>query len=286
VAATLGALLVALVVTPKDLELAASGKLQPSLRREVFAPSDGVVEMIFVDHGSTVRESEELMRLRNTDLEVEISKLVSQKVSSREQVVATEQNLLRNSRLTAVDRDRLATELMQLREYAASLDRQLDLHKQKQQQLSIKSDRAGEVITWKVRQQLDQRPVQRGQTLLTIADRNGPWELELNVPERRMGYISTAAQQSADPLRVVFTLSTFPDREYEGRVVEIHQLAETVNGTANMVRIRVSINKSDLPQLHHGTTVHAKIHGGRRSLGFVMFHDLFEAAYSNFLFWI
>jgi multidrug efflux pump subunit AcrA (membrane-fusion protein) len=284
--AALLTIVLALVLIPKRFELAAAGKLQPSIRREVFAPIDGVVEHIAVEHGDRVLEGQELVRLRNTDLDVEISRLLSQQITMREQIATKEQTLLRNSRLAAVEQDRLASELMQLKEYAASLDRQLALYKQKQQQLSIKSDRTGEVITWKVYERLDQRPVRQGQALLTIADRDGPWELELNVAERRIGYVAEAAKDSSEPLPVVFSLSTFPDQQFEGRVEEIHQLAEKVGEGDRVVRIRVAFNKSDVPQLHHGTTVQAKVVCGRRSSGFVIFHDLIEAVHSHVLFWL
>ena len=44
---------------------------------------------------------------------------------------------------------------------------------------------------------LRQRPVNRGEVLLKVADPTGPWELEVYMPENRMGHISRRSRSSA-----------------------------------------------------------------------------------------
>ena len=85
---------------------------------------------------------------------------------------------------------------------------------------------------------------------------------------------------------VTFVLSTHPGREFTGRVVEVERSAEVRGEEGNTVLLRVAIDKKELPELHSETTVTARVHCGRRSLGFVWFHDLIEAAQSKILFWL
>ena len=62
--------------------------------------------------------------------------------------------------------------------------------------------------------------------------------------------------------------------------------ADVVLQSEKAVLLRVAIDKKELPELHSETTVTARVHCGRRSLGFVWFHDLIEAAQSKILFWL
>lgn len=48
--------------------------------------------------------------------------------------------------------------------------------------------------------------------------------------------------------------------------------------------IKVAIDKKDLPNLRPGATVTAKIYCGRRSIGYVWFHDLIAFVQSRILF--
>ena len=66
---------VALTTFQSEFSVPVRGKMQPVLRRTVFAPQDGVVTQVNVDHGELVQAGQILMEMRNTDLEVEITSL-------------------------------------------------------------------------------------------------------------------------------------------------------------------------------------------------------------------
>ena len=70
-----------------------------------------------------------------------------------------------------------------------AFDNQWALYKIKQLELDVKSPINGLVVTWDLRNRLIHRPVQRGQVLLRVADPDGPWQLELHMPENRVGHI-------------------------------------------------------------------------------------------------
>jgi hypothetical protein len=139
-----------------------------------------------------------------------------------------------------------------------------------------------------LRNRLIQRPVQRGQVLLRVADPGGPWQLELHMPESRMGHIVKRQQalydEWDDRLEVSYILATEPGTTRYGRVEEIHRSAEVRGDEGNTVLIKVAIDKSELPQLRPGSTVTAKVSCGRRPLGYVLLHDVIAFVQSRILF--
>jgi len=286
VAAAIVALALVLLLLPFDFDLAARGKLQPVVRRDVFAGIDGLIVDVPVHHQQTVAPGDVLARLKNNRLEVEIADLIGRRRANQERMRALERAQLESRRLSIEQQNQLAGELLELAEVEQSINRQLELLREKGQQLTIRSEMHGQVVTWSVDDLLLRRPVQMGQALMTVVDPSGDWELELYVPERRMGHVARAALQSNDPLRVTFVLASHPDLEFEGQVVEIHGTAEVHGDEGNAVLIRAAIDKHDLPELRSETTVTTKIHCGRRPIGYVLFHELFETVQSRVLFWL
>jgi multidrug efflux pump subunit AcrA (membrane-fusion protein) len=282
----LAAAVAAMVILPKDFTLASRGTLQPVERRHVFASIDGVVTDALVEHGSTVAAGQELVRLRNTDLEVEIASLLGQQTTTHEQILSVQRTLLDNPRLSPEERERLSGRLLELQETAAGLERQLALVRQKEEQLIVRSPLSGEVVTWRVRDKLMHRPIERGQSLVTVVDPAGPWELELYLPERRMGHLVRAAGAYGEDLPVTFTLATHPGEEFHGFVTEVHRTAEVHGEEGNTVRVRVAIDREALPDLRPGATVNARVQCGQRPLGYVWLHEFIETIQSKVVFWL
>lgn len=286
----------ALATVPTDFEIAARGKLQPAERSEVFAQIDGVVTNVPVRHGQQVAEGTVLAELANTNLELELATLIGRQTTNQEQIAAHQRALLDNStatgaRLSPAEESHLSAELVELRQESQNIERELALFHEKQRQLVVSAASAGQVVTWKVEDLLQGRPVIRGQSLMTLANPAGPWELELYVPERRLVHMQAAAELDSEaserpPLDVVFTLTSHPGSQFHGRVVEIEQTAEVRGDDGNTVLVRVSIDRDELPPLHDQTTVTAKLYCGRASIGRVWFCDLIETVQSKVLFWL
>jgi hypothetical protein len=302
-AGALAGAIVALAIVSTDFEVAARGKLQPAIRREIFAQVDGIVTKVPVRHGQSVARGAVLVEMSNTNQELELAALIGQQTTNQEQIAAHQRALLDNSsaagvRLSPAEESRLSGELMQLRQEAQNIERELTLFHEKQKQLVVTAAEAGQVVTWKVEDALEGRPVIRGQALMTLANPAGTWEIELYVPERRLAHIQAAqaalAQSGGEdsgsaeraPLDVVFTLSSHPGARFHGRVVEIEQSAEVRGDEGNTVLVRVAIDKEKLPPLHDQTTVTAKLYCGRTSVGYAWFCDLIETVQSKVLFWL
>jgi hypothetical protein len=298
VLALLGGIIYALAVIPADFEVAAKGKLQPVERRDVFARIDGDVINVPVRHGQMVSRGEVLAELNSPELAEEFERLLGRQKTVQEKILSTNKRLLDNNRggaslLTPYDESRLAGELVEFRQEAENIRREQELFTEKQKRLRVIAAEAGQVVTWEVETSLLRRPVQRGQVLMTLANPEGPWELELYVPERRLRHILAAQERgegSSDETRptldVTFMLSSHPGEEFHGRVIEIEQSAEVRGEEGNTILVRVEVDKDTLPHLHDQTTVTAKLYCGKRSLGYTWFCDLIETVQTKVLFWL
>src|SRR5690606_5960269 len=112
----------------------------------------------------------------------------------------------------------------------------------------------------------------RGQALLTVADLDGPWILELRVADDRAGHV-LEARSKQDDLEVTFLLASDPQHEYQGRITDVALATELDEAHDSALRVTVEFPKRDVPGLRPGATAIAKIHCGRRSLGYVWLHD-------------
>jgi len=175
-------------------------------------------------------------------------------------------------------------QLKAVKEQINSASESLRLLKLKQEQLTVKSPIAGQVNTWKVDELLNYRPVQMGDILMTIVEPRGDWELELKMPENRMGFIADAQSEFGAELSVEYITATNPGTTNQGKIKEIHKSAEVRGEEGNTVLIRVAIDKQDVPDRRPGAEVTAQVYCGRASIGYVWFHDLVSFVQSKILF--
>ncbi len=397
--------LLLLIVWPAKFTVESKGSLEPVIRRDVFAGIDGDVKQVNCIHGEMVSKGKSLVELRNTDVEVALTDVQGQRMSNDEQIFAKQRLLVEEKKLSLDQRNQLSGEIAELLQKRQTLDAQWALLKAKQSQLDAASPINGLIVTWDLQNRLPiGRPVQRGQVLMRVADPDGPWQLELRMPEQRMGHIMKEQQavyaKSRETLKTLLTedaraelgenaaeeeiqqkvdaeLATVPDGQLSGRlrdeyrkrldaalqpiaaevtdeslrgklddvlreksydaarqkieallpeveavdadlyarlrelplgaplddqievsyilatepgvthygkVTEIHRSAEIRGDEGNTVLIKVAIDKSDLPDLRPGATVTAQISCGRRSLGYVLLHDVVAFVQSRIIF--
>ena len=157
-------------------------------------------------------------------------------------------------------------------------------------ELEVRSPIDGEIVTWDLHDHLLLRPVRRGDVLLRVADPTGPWQLELHMPENRMGHITKYERKTGEPLEVTYILSSEAGTTYHGTIKEIHKSAEIRGDEGNTVLIKVELDKEEMEQLRaeqklrQDASVTAKVYCGRRPLGYVLLHDLFEFIQTRVLF--
>jgi multidrug efflux pump subunit AcrA (membrane-fusion protein) len=277
------ATILALVIVPWDFELKARGTLLPVERRDVFAPQDGTVVDLFVEHNSKVAKDQELARLRNTDLDVRLAGVQGAILAADEEIIALNSMLL-DRELPNDQKTRVSGQLRAQEKKRESLDQQLKILKQEEEELRIRSPLAGQVVTWDVDRKLNRRHVSRGQIVLQVADPSGAWEIEVLMPEKYMGHLIRAQRQLGEQLAVTYILATDPDRKQLGVLNEVHASAEVDPEDGNTVKLLVKIDKEQLGELRPGTEVTARVHCGRRPLGYVLFHEALAWFHKQVLF--
>jgi multidrug resistance efflux pump len=296
--AILGAVL-ALCYVPYDFTVVADGKLMPEVRRDVFAGIDGMVQEVPVKHGDRVVKGQVLARQRSVELEEQRSQLDGQIAETIEELRSLDRqyDALDRSRSEEIEFEQITGQINQREETRIALDEQLMLLREKEKLLTVTSPVDGKIVTWKVRELIENRPVRKGQRLMEIADPSSHWELELYVPEAKMGHIVERLQKlrADDPeaqLEVTFILATHSEEKLHGQVYEIDTSAQVQGESGNTVRMVVAFEQEDLKllvddpanELKVGADVKAKILCGKRAIGYVWFSDLFEFVQSRILF--
>jgi hypothetical protein len=182
----IGAALASMFIIPMDFDLQGNGKLKPTVERQVFAHADGEVEQVYIKHGDTVAENQPLVKLKNNELEQQIQTTRGQYKQSLQQAYELKRQLNSSTTLTEAERIRLQQDYNQAEQEAVNRNAELNLLVERQSKLQRLSPINGLITTWDVEKVLNARPVVTGQVLMSVADPEGPWEVEVLMPEKRM----------------------------------------------------------------------------------------------------
>ena len=267
---------------PIDFNVHAQGDLQPDIQQHVFAPFDGQVATILVNHGERVTKDQVLLELRSTDLDLETQRIQGEFDVTQKRIAAIDSSLLQidDADDQSMSRaDQLAAEQEELRQLLASQQGQLAILRGQREKLTLRSPIDGEVLTWDLEQTLSDRPVQRGQLLLSVGDLDGPWVADLEVPDDDIGYVLDA-RTDGSRAPVSFELATHRGVDYHGQIRRIATRTETPVGDRPVVRVTLDVDEEKLGHRRPGATIFAKIHCGKMPAAYVWFHDVVEAVKS------
>ncbi|MCY2965157.1 MAG: HlyD family efflux transporter periplasmic adaptor subunit [Planctomycetota bacterium] len=272
---------------PTELKVSGKGTLQPEVRRDLFARTDGVVESIEAEHETHCRTNDVLLRLSRSQLDLEQTRVAGELRTARRRLAGLEAARLQSDPQTAADREKSnqsTAEEEELRETVAGLERQSRLLEEQADELIVRAPIAGDVLTWDVRETLASRPVQRGQLLLTVGDLTGPWILEVDIPDEAIGHVLTAQSRSNSPLPVTFMLATDPGTTYTGELERLAMSAEPDRVAGQRVRAIVRIPELPAHLRRPGAVVIPRVHCGKFPVGYVWFHTAWENAQKYLLF--
>ena len=290
IAAAVGLVLLAMIVVPWNYRMSAKGALEPKEKRDIFAPMQGDIVDVKVDNGTNVQPGQELLVMRNRDLELQLEDAVGQLKAATERISGL-QNQYANSgsqKATDFDKGKLLVDMREAQVTVEFKKEQVRLLNARQEQLKVRAPIAGKVITWDAKQLLRNRPVETGQVLLTVAAADSDYEIKLFMPEKRSQKVAghRAAIKAADPnaeLKVEYILMTEPGRTYYGKVSEVSDTTESHDEHGNVVPIRVTPDEK-ITAGRPGAAVSAYVHCGRRPLGWCLLHEAWEWLEANLFF--
>lgn len=265
----------ALTLLQTELRIEAYGELVPTQRNFVFAPDDGTITELHVVDGSSVAESDIMCVLTNEELNVQQEAIAGEMAAANARLMAIDA-LRTGSRTDAGESRLLSAEQAELDERVRSQEKQWTILTERLQLLQITSRSQGKVYGDRLRQMLYQRPVTRGQFLFEVADPSAGWQLELRVPEADIRYVLAAQQKPDQRPKITFTLETSPEVVRETSLVSLAASTEVDhNGELSTLAI-ADLTNANLNSERPGAGVVARIHCGKRSLGFVWFRQVIE----------
>lgn len=277
----------AMCVVPYSFTLGANGKLIPTDKMEVYASVQGTLTDISIpdDPYATVERGYVLATMINNDLMVEIEDLDGKLKQAESNLRKFRRAELLQSEPT--ERVLIQGQIQATQEEISGLNKALAFKRRQLDNLTVRSPMRGQVVNWQPRRNLLGRPVSRGQNLMTIVGPDTQWEIELEMPERRVGHLFKAFRDSKEPLQVSFSLVSDPGREFVGKVVDINRNLEVKSDDGNTATVRVKFDNGQIPDdlLRAGTRVRAKVECGERAIGYVLFHELIETTRTNLMYW-
>jgi hypothetical protein len=298
IAAAVVVVILALIFVPYPYRVHADGTLRPIDRSYVYAREDGNMKRLLVRHGDLVHKRDLLLELDNATLDVQLQKVQQELGGKREEFRSTDRKL-KGGQYPDDERNRLGGDLRRLATEISKLELQSTLLQQKKDDLRVLSPRDGRVVTFDLEYYLEGHPVQTGQELMEIADTEGPWQLEIMMPDDRMGQIfraqadrRTRGVANPDQLPVSFVLFTETGVKHEGKITEIDWSGEVRGERGNTFLIKVdfeeNFDKAELKafreKLRCGAEVKAKVACGNRAIGYCLLHDFWAWIESRVLF--
>ncbi|MEL6109941.1 MAG: HlyD family efflux transporter periplasmic adaptor subunit, partial [Planctomycetota bacterium] len=263
-------------LVPIRFTVPCEGEAVARKQRHLFAPLDGEIVELGCRHDEPVREGQVLLRLRNRQLELDLEQLTGEHQTVEKKLLAINLARLEEGREETSERHpgQLAAEEQELKQRLESIAAEKRILSQQLEKLTIRSPFAGQMMTWDPEGLLSDRPVQRGQRLLTVADLDGEWAIEVNIPIRSVGHVVESSQDSNAPLSVDFTVVNGIGRHFEGEITEIARRIDVTKDQQLAMRAWVAVEQDAVRSLRPGATVRARIDCGRRSAGYVWFHEV------------
>lgn len=276
-----GLLMLALIFYQAPLKMKVDGVLQPEVRRNLFAQTDGIIRNVLVEENQLVNEGDVLIEMENFELQMQIDDIHSELAAINERFEMISARISNPIQVSEEDTLQLATEQAQLSSQRRYLREKLTLLDQKQERQKIIAPFTGRITTWAPKRRLTDLPRSTNQMVLSIADTTSQWQLELSIPQNKNGYITSAiANNNGKPLKVEFILGSDANSSFEGELISVAQRAEMSD--AGVPEFRAIVNadfeeaKEILEGLRPGTGVTAKVICGRRPMGFVWFYQVID----------
>ena len=271
-----GLILLTLLLLPVPFRVQAEGELLPHDVRDVFSTEVGTVGGIKVTSDALVHEGEVLLRVESPELQLEFERLQGRVLATQERLRSLRASRLLNSQESPDSTSTLPRiEEAELQAELDGLIQQRSILTARIRQLDVTSPIDGLVLTWDVKRKLEERPVQPGQVLLTIANPDGSWEGHLRIPVKHLGYVTDAQSAADGPLPVELTSDAGQPIPVSAVLARISSSANQMDDGQSYVKAVVVITDGEIGDLRPGSTLRASIKCGRRALGFVWFHDVF-----------
>jgi len=301
--AVLGAivgLVLVLALVPWKLTIEGRGQLLPENRQNTYAPLQGIVVEVPVEHGQAVKKGDMIARLESLALQGELRQKEGEFNEALSKISSFDQQV-KNASINSDEYIQYSAQLAEARIRAASAKEQIEILKEQVAMMSVVAPQDGIVTTWDVKKTLLGKPVEVGEPLVNVAATDGSWVLEVEVPDddmapildaqrRLQAQIKAGTKPPLAKLPAYFVSATDPEHRYPGFVLRVASKAETVE-TKHVVKVTVGFADSVRDEflgrnqaLRPGAEVRARVECGDARLAYVMLRDVIHVFYETVLF--
>jgi hypothetical protein len=307
----------AMYFVPYQLKMESNGKLVPSVRRVVYPPTNGIVRDFKVDPGDPVGEGRQLVQVFSLDLEQRLNTLLdaiehANIEADQAAFNARGSNLPQNEKRTYLDKAAIQRMVAKLKsqEFDEFVARnKADPGKPGEFELlaplftpeeKMRVNRAEwTVLNGNFKDEWTNRMARPSDALLRLGAKDGPWEIELRIPQKHISQVLGAFERNGgQPLDIDFLLRSDPTRTYRGKLYREKIASEAVPNRDDKdesepeVIAYASIDDNNIDPnyrlsreaLTSGTEVHAKIRCGKHRLGYALFYGVWEFFYEKVVF--
>ncbi|MFN7731309.1 MAG: efflux RND transporter periplasmic adaptor subunit [Pirellula sp.] len=272
---------------PIPMTIESDAVLEPASLRLIHASADGFVETLFVEDGHRVFAQQELARLKSPNLDLQIEEAVGQlrAISEKRNGLKVALNQLSPSAADATaNQTRLSTELLMLDSNEAHAREMLEFYQAERSRLVLRAPIEGVVVARRLRQELENRPIRRGDPLLQVVDLKGAWQLRIRVADRDTNYVGqfyrdAAASSPISPStdnRIQFTFDSLPSEQFTATVSRIAQVIENRDGEGRYQEVVADVSQEIASKVHMGAKARVQFACGRQAFAFVWSRPLIE----------
>ena len=271
----------------RPFEIYGEGVLRPAQQQHVFSQVEGEVVQLLVEEGANVKQGQTLLTIASKTLEKELIAIEGEIGEARQEL----QNLkLADSDQAtgsdiADDETQKASDIERLKIRLESLNAQLQFFENRKSQLTVQAPISGQVTTPELRQRLTTRPIDRGDLLMTLAEVDGQWEVELKIPDNLILFVTRAMHEADEngeenaeiqPLDVEFRLASASKKTYDGQLKSVDFRSDLRSDQEeSIVLTEIAIDESELgDSLRLGARVYGKIDCGKRSNFFLLTYEI------------
>ena len=306
---------------PYPLQMDATGKVFPTVRRTVYSPYPGVIKAFEVTATNDgVPERRSLAKMYDPTLFTKIIDLQGKILNAEEETKVYEQQanksgLSETDRAGArakvskqkTDRDSFRAELTELTKRTNSLlDKPGWYSLLAPPMTSEEGDQVEErlwtILSSNFKQDFEGKEVRTSEPILQLGVKKGPWEIELKIPQKHIGQVLRGYEHipEGEALEVNFILRSDPTTKLKGKLFrnriagEANPNREEATDAEPVVIAYVRIDGEDipkeyranLPRLISGTEVTAKIDCGPARAGYSLFYGVWEFLYEKVVFYV
>lgn len=281
--AALTLLTLAMIFMPWELKMKVDGVLRPEVRRHIYSTSKGIIEEVHFDDGSEVKANDLLLRMTDFDRKQQMEARLSESKRIEEQMFVI-RGLLNSAR--GEQQSSFASQLGSLDAQLTSVNDMIEMDKKMMADvLEVRAPIDGTIVTWNPQQRLKGLVVESNQSLVTISQFDSKWQLEVDIPGNKVGYVDKALEaarndddKEKDTITAEFALSTNPSKTYQGELHRVSIRPHTDDAGIQKYRgiIMVDSEGLDTNELRHGAGVTVKIRCGKVPMYKGCFHQVID----------